>query len=216
MIKNIIFDFDGVIIDSIDIKTDAFLELYKEYGENIQKQIYKYHIENLGIDRFKKIKYFHNNFLNITINNEELNKLATIFSLNVFKKIIKCQFIEGAREFLENNKNDYSLFISSGTPQEELENIIRLKNINEYFIDIYGSPLTKNQHVKNIKDKYNILDNETLFIGDASIDQKTAKNNNLYFIGIESNSNLFDEEKYKMLNLKNLNEMINRINLDIK
>jgi len=216
MIKNIIFDFDGVILDSTKIKTDAFLELYKDYGKDVQKKVFKYHNENLGIDRFTKIKFFHSNFLNIKINKTELNKLAINFSSNIFNKIINCQFIEGAREFLEKNEKNYTFFISSGTPQDELKKILKLKQIDKYFTDIYGSPFSKNQHVTIIKRKYYIDESETIFVGDATIDQQTAKKNNLFFVGINSTSNLFEDEKYKTSNLKSLKKIIDLINFDKK
>tara|TARA_Y100001970_G_C14032106_1_gene749193 strand:+ start:364 stop:1014 length:651 start_codon:yes stop_codon:yes gene_type:complete len=216
MIKNIIFDFDGVILDSTKIKSDAFLELYKDYSEDIQKKIYKYHNENLGIDRYKKIHFFHNNFLNSKINKTELNKLTMNFSSIVFNKIINCQFVEGAREFLEKNKENYNFFISSGTPQNELKKIIKLKKIDKFFKNIYGSPLSKDKHIKIIKNKYDIKESESIFIGDANIDQITAKNNNLYFIGINSINNLFDDEKYTMSDLKNLDKIIDLINSENK
>ena len=61
--KYFIFDYDGVIVDSVDIKTEAFVNLYKEYGKNIQLKIKKFHIKNGGISRKDKIKYFHKNYL---------------------------------------------------------------------------------------------------------------------------------------------------------
>ena len=38
----IVFDFDGTLIASNEIKTWAFGELYKEYGDNIVQQIITY------------------------------------------------------------------------------------------------------------------------------------------------------------------------------
>ena len=34
MIKNILFDFDGVILDSMKIKGDGFVELFQDYEKN--------------------------------------------------------------------------------------------------------------------------------------------------------------------------------------
>ena len=54
---NIIFDFDGVITDSVNIKKEAFAELYSKYGSRIQKKVVNHHLEHGGISRFDKIKY---------------------------------------------------------------------------------------------------------------------------------------------------------------
>ena len=66
--KAIIYDFDGVILDSVKIKTLAFEELYSSYGKEIQNKVKSYHLLNGGISRYNKLKYYHKNFLNIDIN----------------------------------------------------------------------------------------------------------------------------------------------------
>jgi beta-phosphoglucomutase-like phosphatase (HAD superfamily) len=43
MIKTILWDFDGVIFNSMKIKADGFLELFKEYDDLLLKKIEEYH-----------------------------------------------------------------------------------------------------------------------------------------------------------------------------
>jgi len=56
-IKNLIFDFDGVILDSVEIKNKAFLKTLKPFNKNIKKKFMKFHLNNLGISRFRKFEY---------------------------------------------------------------------------------------------------------------------------------------------------------------
>ncbi|MBT7899475.1 MAG: HAD hydrolase-like protein, partial [Candidatus Marinimicrobia bacterium] len=58
-LKGIIFDFDGVIADSVQVKTDAFASLYEQYGDNIVTKVIEHHEANGGMSRFKKIKLYH-------------------------------------------------------------------------------------------------------------------------------------------------------------
>ena len=67
MIKGIIFDFDGVIVDSVGIKSDAFAHLYNSYGTQIENKVVEHHEKNGGLSREEKIKYYHKNFLNLII-----------------------------------------------------------------------------------------------------------------------------------------------------
>ena len=83
--KAIIFDFDGVILDSVNVKTKAFELLYEEYGPEIQKKVVKYHLDNGGISRFEKFKFYHKNFLNKEISENELLLLGSKFSSLVFE-----------------------------------------------------------------------------------------------------------------------------------
>ena len=41
-LKNIIFDFDGVILDSLDCKTEAFYQMYLPHGEDVANQAADY------------------------------------------------------------------------------------------------------------------------------------------------------------------------------
>ena len=59
MHKAIIFDFDGVIADTLQLKTDAFAELYSPFGDHIIKKVVSHHKMNLGVSRFEKIKFYH-------------------------------------------------------------------------------------------------------------------------------------------------------------
>ena len=60
MIKTIFWDFDGVIIDSMKIKGDGFIELFENYNLKQVRLLERYHYANGGISRFDKIKYFYN------------------------------------------------------------------------------------------------------------------------------------------------------------
>lgn len=53
-----IFDFDGVIKDSINVKTKAFLKIYEKEGQEIAQQVKKYHLNNGGVTRIKKFQYY--------------------------------------------------------------------------------------------------------------------------------------------------------------
>ena len=49
--KIIIFDFDGVLADTIKIKGDVFFEIFHEYGRKVQIYARNYHFSNIGLSR---------------------------------------------------------------------------------------------------------------------------------------------------------------------
>ena len=55
----IFWDFDDVIKDSVSVKTKAFSILFEKYGREIQEKVVSYHLENGGVSRFDKVKYFY-------------------------------------------------------------------------------------------------------------------------------------------------------------
>ena len=89
MIKGIIFDFDGVIVESVSVKTDAFAELYSKYNDDVIKNIIDHHLANGGMSRFKKLNIIITIFSKKAITKSELEYLADKFSKIVLKKLLK-------------------------------------------------------------------------------------------------------------------------------
>ncbi len=189
-VKAIIFDFDGVIAESVQVKTDAFSELYSSYGKNVVEKIIKHHEANGGISRFEKIKYYHKTFINIVLTEREIKALAERFSELVVNKVIEAPYIPGSLEFIDRNYEKYKQFISTGTPTEEIKQILIAKKINHYFTGVFGSPEKKINHINQILSTYNLKSNEVIFIGDSNTDLEAAKKTNICFILVKNKFNV--------------------------
>jgi len=138
--------------------------------------------------------------------------MSKIFSSIVLENVISAPYVKGAYEFISKYNRDYDYFISSATPEDEILEIVKAREILEFFSGVYGSPGQKDQHIKNIikENKYN--NSEVVFIGDAVSDRNAAKNNNIRFIArIISNESFLLKEKHKMLDLYNLKNIINEL-----
>ena len=94
------FDFDGVIVDSINIKTDAFAELYKPFGEEVISKVVSHHVSHGGMSRFEKFRYYHENFINKKISESEMMELAQKFSDLVVGKVLSQLYHFRFRYFL--------------------------------------------------------------------------------------------------------------------
>lgn len=183
MIKLIILDFDGVIIESANIKHEAFIEIFQDY-DDVLDDIIQYLIQNKAISRFDKFKYIYENFIGGEYNSQIEKELGDKFSEIIFQKIIEAPFVKGAEEFLEYFYKRYPIYIASNTPQKELEEIIEKRNLNKYFKQIFGRPPgTKIEFIKEILKHENAQPNEAVYIGDMIEDYKIAKKLNVLFIG---------------------------------
>ena len=184
MIKVLIFDFDGTITDSVDIKTQAFATLYKPYGKDIANKVVEYHLSHGGISRFDKFRYFHKEFLNKELSEKKIQDLAKRFSVIVIDKVVRAPYIPGAFEFITKNYKTFNMFISTATPTNEIVKILQRKKLIKYFKKVYGSPESKIKHVRNIISKNNYLKNELMFIGDSKSDEEAANANGIRFIKV--------------------------------
>ena len=62
MISIIILDFDGVILESVSVKTEAFRTLFSFAPEYVE-EIVKFHKDNGGMSRFDKFRYIFDHIL---------------------------------------------------------------------------------------------------------------------------------------------------------
>lgn len=183
MIKAIFFDFDGVIAESVDVKTRAFAQLFEEYGQNVVQKVVAHHLAHGGVSRFEKIRYYHENYVGKRLGDGELEMWCNRFSGLVLDAVIQAPYVAGAVELLEECYRRYSCFIISGTPQEEMELIIDRKGLSKYFVEIHGSPEKKRDIAMNILHAHILKPEEIIYIGDAMTDYEAAEAVGIPFIG---------------------------------
>jgi len=214
MIKNIFFDFDGVLAESVDVKTQAFRKLYLPYGDEIAQNVVNHHLENCGISRFEKFKIYQETFLNTPLDNNQLAKLTKQFSSFVLEGVINSIEVKGAFDFLEQNKEFFIYYIITGTPTEEMKFILEKRNMSNFFKEIYGSPTKKTDWCEYIIEKECLDRKSIVFIGDAVVDYEAAKNSSIEFILRETAENevLFNHfSGQKIKDISELQQAINKI-----
>ena len=189
MLKGIIFDFDGVIAKSVQIKSIAFETLYEKHGKDTVRKIIEHHEANGGMSRYKKIKLYHKLFLRKEIIDEEIANLANQFSELVIEMVIAAPYVPGALEYLKKSYEKYKLFISTGTPTDEINHILEERGIAQYFTAVFGSPVEKNDHINNIISTYGMRPNALVFYGDSNVDIDAAENAQIPFVLIKNSFN---------------------------
>ena len=214
MITAIIFDFDGVLVESAHIKTSAFRQLFSSWDDKVE-EIVNYHLENMGISRYVKFKHFYENILNEEYSEALGKQLGAEFSNIVLDEIKKAPFVKGTEEFLRANYQKYLLFIASGTPQEELDEIVSSREMKKFFKEIHGTPSTKREIVEGILHEYNIKRDETVCIGDAESDMIAARETGIKFFlrSTSENESLSDYSNHKINDLTQLKDKIEEVGL---
>ena len=214
MFKAIILDFDGVILESLDVKKKAFLKVYHDYPEYTD-EITRYHLENSGISRYKKFQYINRDILKIFINKSKIKEMADFFSEVVVNDMLECPFVGGTLEFLYKYSAITRLFIASGIPQDELRLIMQKRDLVKYFNGIYGTPASKLQIIQKILKKENIENCNLVFIGDAISDYDSAKVANVPFIA-RINKQIPDNPFHRMdiISVNDLKELDNILQRD--
>ncbi len=213
MIKAIIFDFDGVIAESVDIKTEAFMELFKKEGKAAVKKIVNHHLVNAGVSRYEKFRFIYREILNRDLTDNEFKKLCDRFASLVVEAVVRAPCVKGAKEFLDAYAGSYKCFVASATPQPEIEEIIEKRGMERYFAGIFGAPKMKTDAVKEIVRSNGLSPEEVAYVGDAMSDYEAAENNRCHFIArINNNEPIFSAiDCIKVKDLNGLKEELDKL-----
>lgn len=172
--KTYFFDCDGVILQSNDIKTQAFRDaLSGDPLEDVDAFI-AYHENNGGISRYVKFEHYYK-VIRREVNYTVLAKGAIDrYASIVFDGLMSADLVPGVLDFLDSVKDkQHQSFVVSASDQQELQSIFEKRQLDHYFAEIFGSPVTKIDHLKNVQ-RAGLLSKPGLFFGDAASDMEAS------------------------------------------
>ncbi|MDC3032238.1 HAD family hydrolase [Bacteroidota bacterium] len=212
-LKNIFFDFDGVIAESVSAKTDAFEEMYLPFGREIALKVVEYHKLHGGVSRYEKFRYFHKKFLNEEIDEKKVDELAIQFSNIVLRKVIKSDEVLGSNYFIEKYHHRFKFWIITGTPTKEIELICQKRGLKKFFVGLHGSPKNKRYWTEHLIKKHKLKRKEIIFLGDATTDMDAANFSKIHFALRENKENKEIFKNYKGRKFNDFYELEKKLNL---
>jgi phosphoglycolate phosphatase-like HAD superfamily hydrolase len=181
-IKAIVFDFDGVIVESADVKTDAFVELFSAYGPDVAAAVKAHHLANMGISRFVKFAWIYQNLLEKPLPEAESAALGERFTALALDKVLAAPFVPGAETALAALVPRYPLFVASGTPQGELDLIVDRRGLRGVFREVHGTPREKPAILADLLVRHGLGAAQVLFVGDGLSDYNAAAATGVEFL----------------------------------
>ena len=190
-----IFDCDGVIFDSNDLKINAFRSTLVRYPIDLVDTFIKYHKDNGGISRYVKFRYFFQEILKIDNFTSYYDLAVSQYAEIVKKELLKVDFIPGFEDFMGNIKSHLMpAYVVSGGDESELQEVFAIRGI-DYFDNIFGSPETKMNNTGKVINKVGQT-KKGIFFGDAQQDYLVAKAFNLDFVFVHGVS---DWEEWRQM-----------------
>ena len=178
--KVVFWDFDGVIKDSVEIKSAAFEKLFKPYGDKVSSMVKGHHEENGGVSRFNKIPLYLS-WSNELVTNENIQKFCNKFSALVKQSVIDSPWVPGFLEFIEGNCNKQKHILITATPKDEIEEILEKLDISRFFYKVYGAPVLKKDAISIELNNLAIKPKNAIMFGDSNSDYEAAKYNSVLF-----------------------------------
>jgi HAD superfamily hydrolase (TIGR01549 family) len=180
-VKAILFDFDGVIAESVDVKTQAFGDLFKDDYPQHVAQIVAFHVSNGGMSRYDKFRYFYSAIIREELGDAKLQELCRRFNQLVVGKVIEAPFVAGMKEFLDKYRGRIPMYVLSATPDAEIKEIVERRNLSGYFQGVFGAPRAKTEMIAMIMVQNGYKTQEMIFLGDSHNDLKAARQSGVRF-----------------------------------
>lgn len=208
--RAIFFDFDGVIVESLDVKIEAFRRIYAPYGPSVEKQAIDHCVHETGVPRLFRFRFCHKHFLGQDLKDAEVQALSDRFGGMVEDLVVACDGVPGARDFLEAFADRIPCFVASATPDAELKRIVRRRGLDRFFAAVHGSPPDKTEVLSRILAERGWPAAETVMIGDGLADYRAAAANGIRFVGRTHASfeNPFPEGTVTIDDLSNLADQL--------
>ncbi len=182
-LKCLILDCDGVILESMDIKDRAFELLSEPFGKEAQEKLMLYHKLNYGMSRRVKLVWFYNELFGREPSAEETADFLRKFQDIALKALYECPLVPGIMETLQAWKGRIPIYVCSGAPHDELNDILAAKNLSSYFDGIFGSPPGKTELLRQIVNSTGFEPEECVMVGDSSTDLRAAEAVGTLFYG---------------------------------
>ena len=203
--KIMVFDFDGVIIDSAEVKIDEYRNLFSQFTKNetTLNEIINIYKNSAGIPRETTLKKVFKVVLDKTISNQEVEDLSLDFSKRIFQRLETIEPLKGVLEYLTIHR-EVNKYIISGAPNSDVSYLTKKLKLSKYFKSIKGGPLNKKNEMINIRKLTNVKAQEIVYFGDQKNDCIAAKSAGVGFIGINAGSNLDKMKCRKFSDFKKL------------
>lgn len=180
--KSLVFDCDGVILNSNKIKTDAFAEVCNRYCPQEVDRFLDYHVKNGGVSRYVKLQFLQELCEQQYVAVPHLSKLLQMYSDIVVEQLQECEAVSSLHIFRDISI-DQNWYVVSGSDQGELRKVFEMRELSYMFKEIYGSPETKDYHMNRITSREDPAD--VLCIGDSLYDFEVAKKYGCDFCFVE-------------------------------
>jgi phosphoglycolate phosphatase-like HAD superfamily hydrolase len=184
MVNSFIFDFDGVLVDSAQIRADGYLDVLLPEYVAFESEIRRYVEIHGGVSRFEKFRYIFERIINEDLTEKRSDRLCEAYAATVRDRVARAPEIPGIGDFLKNLNPNCSAYVVSGSPEIELRGLVAARPWGAVFSEVLGSPTPKNIQLAALIERRSIAPDNAVFFGDSITDAEAAIACHIEFVGI--------------------------------
>ena len=175
----VFLDFDGVILESVEAKEDAYRALFKDYPNRV-KEIVAHYRTHAGLPRTERLRQVVGEILGEVVTEERIEHLRKGLAAQVARQVKACTEVDGLRKLLRAFSD--RCYVVSAAPEEEVRSILEERGLARFFIDIFGSPRLKLDVLRDVLSSTGVAPAETVFVGDSINDCRAATRAGVPFV----------------------------------
>lgn len=179
----LVFDCDGVILESVDAKTEAFARVAERYGPEARDRLALFHRLHGGVSRREKFAWLFREVLRKEITPPEMEELCDLFVRYALENVLNAPLVPGIMQVLQAWRGRVPMYVCSGTPTEELRTVLGRRSLAGYFDGICGTPPAKAERLAMIVREAGVDPADAVMVGDAGTDMQAAESAGTRFYG---------------------------------
>lgn len=192
-IELIIFDYDGVLVNSVSLNSKAFVKTFKHFGYKVEPEDFA--VGNSLKEQLSYVMTYAADRHKIKVNYKDFK--------GVFEKIIKkekyrLKFRKELKALIKELTQDFKLAVVSNNSRQKIEKMLLEYGVRKYFDKITGlgkrekfQGLTKKERLEEILNHFGLLAEQSVVIEDVPKHLKTAHD-----LGIKTIAFIFEENKH--------------------
>jgi HAD superfamily hydrolase (TIGR01509 family) len=187
-VECVIFDMDGVIIDSEKIHKKAYYETFENIGVNVTEQLYKTFTGSSTINAFQKLV----NHFNLNEKPEELVLEKRKRYVSFFENDPNLQLVNGVEEIIKYfHLKEITLVLASSSAMINIDRVFKRFDLEKYFsAKISGADLTASKPNPEIFEKAVLLGKSQrehcVVIEDSDNGIKAANDAGIFVFGFDN------------------------------
>ncbi|MEZ0391612.1 MAG: HAD family hydrolase [Pseudobdellovibrionaceae bacterium] len=205
--ETVFFDFDGVLLDTLEAKGRAFQKVFSRFGGKVADQVYDFHLNHGGLNRKQKIQECHRRFVGSEISEELLNEMLSLLATEMQNQLFSCVPVSGALQFMKSHREAGGrAWVVSAAPENEIKDLCVHFGYAPYLEGIHGFPNPKSEQMKKVLAQFSLNHKNCVMIGDAQEDLKAALENQVPFLLRKTPYSTFAKE-YQGLSIADFNSI---------
>ena len=199
----VFWDFDGVVKDSVTVKSSAFQKLFLPFGIDVANRVLQHHEANGGVSRYKKIPVYLK-WAGEVASADQVQDFCDRFSNLTQKAVIDSPWVPGVQEYLQAHHARQRFVIVTATPKEEAEKILDALEISHCFREVHGAPASKDSAIRDVLERWQCPPSQALVVGDSETDLYAAEMNKVTFLLRRTSLNKPLQQRYHGPSFDNL------------